>query len=464
MYQDLRAFISRLEEEDQLVRVRERLSPKFEIPGMIKYFTQARNLGLFFENVEGYSLPVVANLVGTRERLATAFGVSDADFPLIYRTRMDRRIQPVLVSNAPAKQVEILNNVDIIRTVPVLTHHARDASPYFTSAITMAKDPDTGLSGMGIHRIQVRDRNTVAIFLATPPLSHFLARSELKGTPLEIAIVIGIDPITFFASVGWAPSGTDKLEIAGGLRGQAVEVVKCSTIDLKIPANAEFVLEGRIIPGERQPEGPFGESTGYYFSNRSPVAKITAITHRKDAIYQALVPFSGEDGVLLNVGWEMKHLPELQKVYPFVKLVHFTNTLLVATVQIRKTSDGDARNIIEELWSNPFVKIVIVLDDDVDPYDAEEVNWAVATRVQPARDVVIKEGMPGLSIDPSAGRQEVTGEFAILANETSKIGIDATKPMGDIETYERTDIPDEVKTKIGPIVRNYLTASKKPAR
>lgn len=464
MYQDLRAFIGRLEEEDQLVRIHERLSPKFEIAAMIKYFTQKQNLGFCFENVEGYSSPVVANLVGTRKRLATAFGVPEEDFPLTYRSRMERRIKPVLVSDAPVKQVRILDNVDIIRTIPVLTHHARDAGPYFTSAITMARDPDTGFSGMGIHRIQVRDRKTVAIFLATPPLSHFLARSESKRGPLEIAIVIGIDPITFFASVGWAPSGTDKLEIAGGLRGRPVEVVKCSTVDVEVPAHAEFVLEGKIIPGERQPEGPFGESTGYYFSNRSPVAKITAITHRTGAIYQALVPFSGEDEVLLNVGWEMNHLPDLQTVYPFVKMVRFTNTLLVATVQIRKTSDGDARKIIEELWSNPFIKIVIVLDTDIDIYDAEEVNWAIATRAQPARDVLIREGMPGLSIDPSAGKQVVTGEFSILANETSKIGIDATKPMGDLERYERTDVPDAIKKKIGSIIENYLSASQKTGK
>jgi 2,5-furandicarboxylate decarboxylase 1 len=455
MYEDLRTFIGKLDEQGQLVRIRERLSPKFEISGTIKYIVKARNIALFFEHVEGYAVPVVANLLGTKERLATAFGVSEADLLPTYQSRMEKRIMPHVVSDAPAKEVELLNDIDIVKTIPVLTHHAGDASPYLTCAITIANDPDTGIRGMGIHRIQVKDRNTVAIFLATPPLSHFLARAEAKGEPLEIAIVLGIDPITFFASVGWAPSGTDKLEIAGGLRGKPVEVVRCSTIDGEVPAHAEFVLEGKTIPGERQPEGPFGESTGYYFGNRSPVAKITAITHRRDPIYQALVPFAGEDGVLLDLGWEMKHLPELQKAYPFVRKVRFTNTLLVATVQIRKTSDEDTRKIIEELWANPFVKIVIVVDDDVDPYDAEGVNWAIATRVQPQRDVVFKEGMPGLPIDPSAGKRKVTGEFSILANETSKLGIDATKPLGDLDRYEKTDVPDEVKTKIGPIIEKY---------
>jgi 2,5-furandicarboxylate decarboxylase 1 len=139
-----------------------------------------------------------------------------------------------------------------------------------------------------------------------------------------------------------------------------------------------------------------------------------------------------------------------------VRKVRFTNTLLIATVQIKKTSDADTRKIIEELWANPFIKIVIVVDDDVDPYDTVGVNWAVATRVQPGRDIKIKEGMLGLPIDPSAGRQEVTGEFSIIANETSKLGIDATKPLGDLKRYERTDVPGGVKSKIGPIIDNYL--------
>jgi 2,5-furandicarboxylate decarboxylase 1 len=292
--------------------------------------------------------------------------------------------------------------------------------------------------------------------LATPPLSHFLTRSEEKGEPLEIAIVIGIDPVTFFASVGWAPSGTDKFDVAGGLREGPVELVKCSTIDVEVPACSEFVLEGQLTPGVRQPEGPFGESTGYYFTYRNPVAKIAAITHRRDAIYQALVPFSGEDMVLLDFGWEMKHLPEIRKVHPFVRKIHFTNTLIVATVQIKKTSDEDSRKIIEELWSNPFTKIVIVVDDDVDPHDVDDVNWAIATRVQPERDISIKGGLSGLPIDPSSGNHEVSGEFSLLATKTSKLGIDATKPLGDLERYTRIDVPEEVKHKILPIVERYL--------
>lgn len=456
MYKDLRAFIARLDEQGELARIRDCLSPRFEISGMTRQLIRTRNLGLFFENVEGYSTPVVTNLVGTKARLATAFGVSEADLVAAYQDRVKNRIKPVIVADAPAKQVEILKDIDIVKTMPVLTHHAKDVGPYFTSAITIAKDPDTGLRGMGIHRIEVKDEKTIAIFLATPPLSHFLTRSEAKGKPLEIAVVIGIDPVTFFASVGWAPAGVDKLEIAGGLGGSPIEVVRCSTVDVEVPAQAEFVLEGKLIPGERRPEGPFGESTGYYFSKRNPVAQITAVTHRDAPIYQGLVPFSGEDTVLLDVGWELKHLPEIQKTHPFVSKIHFSNMLLSANVQIRKTSEDDGRKIIEELWANPFIKIVTVVDDDVDPYNSEDMNWAIATRVRPEKDIVIKEDMPGLPIDPSTGEQGVSGEFSLITTKTSKLGIDATKPLEDLLRYKKIDVAEKVKCRIGPLIEKYI--------
>jgi 2,5-furandicarboxylate decarboxylase 1 len=459
MYADIREFIRKLEEQGQLIHIKERLSPKFEISTVIKYFTRTKNVALLFDHVEGYEIPIVGNLLGAKERLALALGVSESEIVERYLSCKAKRIKPVVVNDGPVKQVELLNNVDIIRTIPVLTHHEKDTSPYFTCAITMAKDPETGVRGMGIHRIQVKDRNTVGIFLATPPLSHFLAKSEAKGVPLEIAIVIGIDPITFFSSVVRAPFGIDKLEIAGSLAGRPIEMVKCRTIDLEVPAYSEFVLEGHIIPGERQEEGPFGESTGYYFSYKSPVAEITAISHRRDPIYQALVPFAHEETVLVDLCCEMEHLKEMQKFYPFVRKIHLLNLGLIAVAQINKESKADSRNIIEHLLSNPFTKIVIVVDEDIDPDDYQDVNWAVSTRVQPERDIVIKGNMDGLVIDPSTREQRVSTDFfSALIAKTSKLGIDATKPLEDYERYEKIDVPEEIKSKVRPIVDRYLHA------
>ena len=459
MFADIREFIRKLEEQGELIHIKERLSPKFEISTVIKHFTRTKNVALFFDHVEGYKIPIVGNLLGAKKRLALALGISESEIVERFLSCKEKRIKPVVIKDGPVKEVELLNHVDIMRTIPVLTHHEKDSSPYFTCAITMAKDPETGARGMGIHRIQVKDRNTVGIFLATPPLSHFLAKSEAKGVPLEIAVVIGVDPVTFFSSVVRAPFGIDKLEIAGSLAGRPIEIVKCRTIDLEVPACSEFVLEGHILPGERQEEGPFGESTGYYFSYRSPVAEITAIRHRRDSIYQVLVPFAREETVLVDLCSEMEHLKEMQKLYPFVRKIHLSNLGLIAVAQIRKESEADSRNIIDHLLSNPFIKIVIVVDEDIDPYDYQDVNWAVSTRVQPERDIVIEGNMEGLVIDPSTSEQKILVDFfSTLITKTSKLGIDATKPLEDYERYEKIDVSEEIKSKVRPVIDRYLHA------
>jgi len=456
MFKDMKQYIAELEKEGELVHIKERLSPKFEIPAVIKYFVKERNVALFFDDVEGYKIPVIGNMLGTKRRLALALCVSESEIAGKYLNLIENPIKPLIVEHGPVKEVEIIKNVNIIQHIPVLTHHEKDTGPYFTCAITMAKDPETGIRGMGIHRIQVKDKDTVGIFLGNPPLSHFLKKAEERRQPLEIAIVVGNDPITYFSSVIWAPSGIDKLDIAGGLSGKAVELVRCSSVNMEVPAHSEFVLEGHIIPGERQEEGPFGESTGYYFTYKNPIAKITAITHRKDPIYQALMPFTDEGVILLNLSWEMGNLKEIQKVHSFVKNIHLLNMGLMAIVQIKKRSDEDSQRVIEKLLSSPFIKIVVVVDEDVDPYDLQEVMWVVSTRVQPDRDIAVKSGMDGMMIDPSTSERKVSTEFfSTFIPKTSKIGIDATKPLKDYDRYKKIDVPELAKSKVRLLIERY---------
>ncbi|HLE81794.1 MAG TPA: UbiD family decarboxylase, partial [Dehalococcoidia bacterium] len=372
-----------------------------------------------------------------------------------YRARRTRPIKALVRKQAPCQEVVIKKGVNIARTIPVLTHHAKDAGPYFTCALTTFKDPDTGMRGMGLHRIQVKDRDTIGIFLGTPPLSHMWERAEKKGQPLEFAIAVGLDPITFFASVVRAPEGEDKFEVAGGLAGRPIELVRCKTVDVDVPARAEFILEGYLIPGQRDAEGPFGESDLYYFTYQNPVGKIKAITHRRDPIYHALMPGASEGSVLSDLFFELDYLRNLQQAFPMVRRVALRTLGMVTVVQVEKRADEDVPKLLDHLLkASPFVKVAIAVDGDVDIHDPVEVEWAVATRSQPSRDVLLRDGLPGMSLDPSASGGTYDSALKGFVTTSSKMAIDATKPVNDPEgRFEKIDVPPRAKALALRVVR-----------
>ena len=449
---DLRTFVQRLEESGELVRVSDELSTQHEIAAAIKYVAQHEGKAVLFERAKDYDVPIVANLLGSRERVAMAFDVKEHDLDETYLARAENRIKPVVVASAPVQEVVLESEIDIGRTLPVLTHHEKDAGPYMTSAITIAKDPETGVRGMGLHRIQVKDKDTIGIFLATPPLSHFLTKAEQRGKPLQIAVASGVAPLTFCAAIFFAPQGVDKFEIAGGFAQAPIELVRCRSVDIEAPADAEFILEGYIIPQQREKEGPFGESTGYYFTYDNPVAKIKAISHRANPIYHALLPFSGEERVLTSFMLGSYTLRQVQRALPQVRRMHIQLVGEIVIAQIDKKSEEDGAKVIDYLLSNPFAKIVVVTDGDVNISDLDEVAWAVATRVHFDRDVTIRSDLPGLMIDPSTSGGEKTPDLSQLTTRTAKIGIDATKPLSELEKFERIDVPQGVKQKIWKIM------------
>src|SRR3990170_6484360 len=317
--------------------------------------------------------------------------------------------------------------------MPVLTHHEKDAGPYFSSAVTIARDPQTDIRGMGIHRIQVKGKNKIGIFLGTPPLSRFLSLSDARGSPLEIAIIIGMDPLTFLASITYAPEGIDKFDLAGGLRGKPVELVRGETVDIEVPRYAEFVMEGQILPGVLETEGPFGESGGAYLTVQNPVANINCIYHRKQPVYHALMPFNRENGIITNLVWEATQLDHIQRSLPAVKNVLLRGSIgEIALVQIEKNADDDGRRMIKDLFNLiPRAKGIILVDTDIDVHDPYEVEWAVFTRFQVDRDLLTLAGVPGSALDPSAD-----------GGLTSKWGVDATKPLKEAGRYERIAPPN----------------------
>jgi 2,5-furandicarboxylate decarboxylase 1 len=457
MAEDLRGFLEELQAAQQILEIKEELSTTYEIPAAIKEIDKRLGKAVYFSHVQGYPIPIIANLLGQKKRLALALGINEEILVEEYLRRRNNPIKPTLIPNGPIKDVIVHKDINISKTIPVLTHHQKDVSPYFTSAVTMAKDPETGIRGMGLHRIQIKDNNTIGIFLATPPLSHFLKKAEERNQPLDIAIAVGMDPLTYFASVIWAPEGIDKFDIAGGLKGSPVKLVKAESVDLEIPAEAEFVLEGQIIPHQRDKEGPFGESTGYYFSFHNPVGKIKLISHRKNPIYHALMPFSTEESVLLDLSWELDNLKNIQSNFPNVVKMHLKSLGELMIIQIAKKSEEDASKLFQALFpTNPFVKLAIAVDPDVDIYDLQEVAWAVATRFRPDRDLTLMQDMPGMMIDPSTGGEERTEDLALLITKTAKMGIDATKPLTETDRYEKIDVPGEVKERIANLIKKYI--------
>jgi len=442
----LRDFLIFLKKEEDLIEIEKELSPSFEIPAALQYIYSRRNEAVLFKKVKGYpAISIVGNLLGHKRRLAQCFNCKPDQIVEEYLKRRKSPIKPRIVESGPVKDA-VIRDVDILKVLPVATHHEKDEGPYITCGITIAKHPETGIRGMGVHRIQVKGKNKIGIFLATPPLSEFLRVSEEKNTPLEIATFIGADPITFFSSVTRAPEGIDKFDIAGGLLKNPVDLVKTESGNLEVPAHAEIVLEGQILAGQREKEGPFGESTGYYFTYENPVAEINCITHRKNPIYQTLLSFSSEEDVLLNISWESEFLRTVQQKFPQVKKIHLNPSCLgtSAVVQIANDEDGLSNKIIYEFFNiNPFVKILVIVDEDVNPEDPEEVNWAIATRLRPDSDIIVTPDLPGMPIDPSIG------ENGLVA----KLGIDATKPARDRKRFEKIELPVKIKERVFNVMK-----------
>jgi 2,5-furandicarboxylate decarboxylase 1 len=452
MFKNLRDFLTCLEAAGDLQKIEEELSPRHEINAVMRYMDKGKGPALLFPNVKGYQIPVVGNLLGRRRRLAMAFGVEEDQIVDEYYRRRQQVHKPKLVADGPVKEVIIKNDIDITKVIPVLTHHAKDIGPYFTSAVTIAKDPETGVRGMGIYQIQVIDHNTLGVGLTTPPLSEFFKKAEQLNQPLEIAVVIGMDPLTYFSSVIWAPPGLDKFEIAGALAQEPIELVKCASVDIEVPAQAEFVLEGSVIPNVRDTGGPFGESSGYYmFSFQYPVARINAIMHRKDPIYQALCVWSQEESTLMDVGWAVDNLRPLREKFPNIKRIEFKEFDQFGIVQLDKKADSEPKTIIEHLLSAIFVKMVIIIDSDVNIDDPNELIWALVTRIRGPENVIIKPDMMGNMLNPSAVMDNNTHMAKI-----TKIGVDATKPLNELERYEKIDISSEVKAGIMPIIKKYF--------
>jgi 2,5-furandicarboxylate decarboxylase 1 len=361
----------------------------------------------------------------------------------------------VAPADAPCQQV-VHREIDLRALLPIPTHSEHDNGPYITAGMVIARNPVTGVQNVSINRIQVHAKDRMAILLLPRHLFAFYKLAEANDQPLDVAVVIGADPLTLLASQAITPIDHDELEIAGALHGAPLAVVKCLTSEVRVPANAEIVIEGKLLPRVREPEGPFGEFPKYYSAQENrEVIVVEAITHRTNPIFHTIVPAEMEHLLLGSIPREATLLAHLQRSFPTVLDVHLSIGGVGRYhlfVKFRKQREGEPKNVILCAFGAHYdIKQVTVVDDDVDVHDPQQVEWAVATRFQADRDLVVIAGAQGSVLDPSTtiGNDGPNGEPAPAHQQgiSAKMGLDATKPVayrGHVFTKVRVPGENEI--------------------
>jgi len=496
-YQSLREFISRLERDGRLARVTTPVSPHLEMTEIQTRVLADGGPALLFENVVGphgrYAMPVLANLFGTVERVAwgmdrephqlreigeTLAFLKQPEPPGGWREALEMlpllrtvmAMKPKTVSSAPCQEV-VLQGADIdLAQLPVQTCWPGDAGPLITWPLVVTRGPGDDkrdVFNLGIYRMQVTGRDTTLMrwLKQRGGAAHYDRWRAKKREPLPAAAVIGADPGTILAAVTPVPDTLSEYQFAGLLRGKKVELVDCKTVPLKVPAQAEIVLEGHVMLDAYGDEGPFGDHTGYYNSVETfPVFKISAITMRRDPIY--LSTFTGrppDEPSVLGEALNEVFIPLLTQQFP--EIVDFWLppegcSYRIAVVSMKKAYAGHAKRVMMGVWSflRQFVytKFVIVVDDDINARDWKDVMWAMSTRMDPARDITVIENTPIDYLDFASP----------VAGLGGKIGLDATNKLPG-ETHrewgEKIAMSDEIVKQVTEKWSSYgLPGSGKP--
>ncbi|MCL5266241.1 MAG: UbiD family decarboxylase [Chloroflexi bacterium] len=444
---DLREFISALDEQGELKRVTAEVDWNKELGCVAKLSEQKRGPALLFENVKGYNTPVLTGALTTPRRFGIAMNVPGAnslmDIISTWQERINNRIPPKVVSSGPCKEnIDKGEKVSIFK-FPIPHWYPMDGGRYITNGCIITKDPDSGWVNIGTYRVLCHEERTLGIYVI--PSKHIALhyqRYEAMNEPMPIAIAIGVDPTTFVVSTTPTPPFENEYDYIGALNGVPTEVVKAETCELPVPAHAEMVIEGEIPPGERRMEGPFGEYTGYYgYPTPKPFINIKCITYRDNPILWGCTvgrPITDIHAIqTVNrsaaIWMELKRMqmPGVVGVYcPEAAANYF-----VTVVSVKQRYPGHAMQVGRAVYSTPSGnyanKIVIVVDDDIDPSDMDAVWWAVGTRYQPKRGTEILEIGTGSPLDPSVEPQR--------KGFTSRVIIDATRP------YEWDSYEEEVK-------------------
>ena len=459
-YKDLRKFIEVLKKKGLLKLITAEVDPVLEIAEINDRVVKTGGSALFFEKPKNSKFPCVVNLFGSYERMKLALEVDSLDeiglrmleflepeIPtnLIEKLKTLPKLKrladflPKYVNSGPCKEVIFRENLSL-NVFPILKTWPDDGGRFITLPMVFTKDPETGSRNCGMYRMHVYDERTTGMHwhMHKDGAKHY-RNAEKLGKRLEVAVAIGSDPVVMYSATAPLPEGVDEMLFAGFLRKSSVELVKCETIDLEVPANSEIVLEGYCEPNERRIEGPFGDHTGYYsLKDEFPMFHITCITHRKDAIYPAtIVGKPPMEDCYIAKTTERIFLPLIKKQIPEIVDINlpvegvFHN---IAIVSVDKRYPGHARRVMYALWGMgqmSFTKMIVVVDRWVDVQNPGEVIWRIGNNVDPKRDIVIVEGP-----------LDVLEHASDIPSYGGKMGIDATKKWKS-EGFLR-EWPDEI--------------------
>ncbi len=428
----MRNFVRQLEARGDLLVVDREIDPAHELAAVTQLAQKKWAKPVMFTNVKGTRFPVVTNVYSTRERLGEVIGIDAGDFCTQWSrlaslggTEMKEPLVPAGPGDLPDYEEVRLSDL------PLITYSDRDGAPYFTSAMFIAKDPETGVGNLSYHRSMFVSDDELRCRLA--PRHHltiYHEKAEKMGKPLEAAMLIGAPSTSFLTAAAPLPYDVDELEVAARLKGSPIAMRKCKHIDLEVPADTEIVIEGRFLPNERRPEGPFGEFMGYYVpEGPNAVFEVLGVTVRKDAVFHSILCGSAEEVLTLELSVSANIYQRLSAALPGILDVTCQPFVNHAIVKVDTQFEGHARQVMlatigaEPIWA----KIITVVDPDVNIYDMDDVMWATLTRCRPDKDMLI------IPETPSFYRDEQKDHWGRLL-------IDATKPFHRKPEFERKKI------------------------